>query len=340
MTGKLRLISALIVLVFIVTACGSTAVPPYEVEAERDRIIAEAEAEATRIIAEAEAEADTPSVVEELAQEAVDVAETTGRDAIAAQTLDTIIVTIETTASADVAEATPEATAVVTEEAVAEATEDPTPEATAVVTEEAVAEATEDPTPEATAVVTEEAVAEATEDPTPEATAVVTEEAPAEEVVEEVAEETDVDDETAEEVVEETAEEIVEEAPAEDDFVTVAPEDDPVFLFVRLADVEQGEALFYEPINGLACSSCHYVDSTEMLVGPGQLNIIDRAGDRVSGEGPYTYLYNSIRHSQDYIVEGYPPNVMPNYGEDVLTDEEVYHLVAYLASLTDDSADE
>jgi hypothetical protein len=320
MTGKLRLISALVVLVFIVTACGSTAVPPYEVEAERDRIIAEAEAEATRIIAEAEAEADTPSVVEELAQDAVDVAETTGRDAIAAQTLDNIIVTIETTASADVAEAT----------------EDPTPEVTAVVTEEAVAEATEDPTPEATAVVTEEAVAEATEDPTPEATAVVTEEAPAEEVVEEVAEETDVDDETAEEVVEETAEEIVEEAPADDDFVTVAPEDDPVFLFVRLADVEQGEALFYES----ACSSCHYVDSTEMLVGPGQLNIIDRAGDRVSGEGPYTYLYNSIRHSQDYIVEGYPPNVMPNYSEDALTDEEVYHLVAYLASLTDDTADE
>ncbi len=118
--------------------------------------------------------------------------------------------------------------------------------------------------------------------------------------------------------------------------MTVAPEDDPVFLFVRLADVEQGEALFYES----ACSSCHYVDSTEMLVGPGQLNIIDRAGDRVSGEGPYTYLYNSIRHSQDYIVEGYPPNVMPNYSEDALTDEEVYHLVAYLASLTDDTADE
>lgn len=112
---------------------------------------------------------------------------------------------------------------------------------------------------------------------------------------------------------------------------------DPLFDEVAAADVAHGEELFNNPIEGaaLACVNCHLINSEEMLVGPGQLNLLYRAADRVEGEGPYTYMYNSIVNPNDYIVEGYPAMVMPqNYGE-LLSEQDLYDIVAYMASLTD-----
>jgi cytochrome c2 len=113
-----------------------------------------------------------------------------------------------------------------------------------------------------------------------------------------------------------------EEAPAEDEGTTIA------------GDPAVGAELFVAVINGGApCSSCHYVDSEDRLVGPGMLGLGERAATRVEGQSAEEYLLNSILHPGDYIVETYPEGVMPqNYG-DLISEEELTDIVAYLASL-------
>ncbi|MCA9914036.1 MAG: cytochrome c [Anaerolineae bacterium] len=113
--------------------------------------------------------------------------------------------------------------------------------------------------------------------------------------------------------------------------------DDPLYPQIAAADAAHGETLFNNIIEGasLACVNCHYIDKEDMLVGPGQLNLLYRAGDRVDGQGPYTYMYNSIVHPNDYVVEGYPEGVMPqNFGE-LLSEQDLYDIVAYMATLKD-----
>ncbi|MCS6837082.1 MAG: cytochrome c [Anaerolineae bacterium] len=108
-----------------------------------------------------------------------------------------------------------------------------------------------------------------------------------------------------------------------------------------MANPQRGEALFSQYIDavGFACSTCHNVVGDEVKIGPSLYGIPQRAAERVPGEGPYTYLYNSIHNSQAYIVPGFENAVhMPHYaGLDgspvVLSDAQIYDLVAYLMTL-------
>lgn len=120
------------------------------------------------------------------------------------------------------------------------------------------------------------------------------------------------------------------EVPTEEEAVIGA--DDPLFEAISAADPVNGEQLFI--MNG--CLGCHTTDSSgAMLVGPGQWDLINRAGERVEGQGPYTYIFNSIINPNDYVVEGFAPNVMLATYRDMLSDEQIYDLVAYLATLHD-----
>lgn len=89
---------------------------------------------------------------------------------------------------------------------------------------------------------------------------------------------------------------------------------------------------FYEQV-GFACETCHLVDQETRLIGPGLLNIGERAETRVEGQTAEEYIRNSIIHPNDYIVEEYPENLMPQTYADLLTPEELDALVAYLMSL-------
>jgi cytochrome c2 len=122
--------------------------------------------------------------------------------------------------------------------------------------------------------------------------------------------------------------EVPTEAPTEASSASAA-QADPLFVLVSIANPSRGEQLFVQQ----GCTACHNVASEETLVGPGLLNIINRAGTRVADQGAYTYMFHSIRYSQEFIVEGYPANVMPNY-DGILSDADIYDLVAYLATLT------
>jgi len=70
------------------------------------------------------------------------------------------------------------------------------------------------------------------------------------------------------------------------------------------------------------------------LVGPSWYNVGDHAVTRVPGQSPGFYLYNSILLPNEYLNETYPANVMPmNYGE-IIPQEDLADIVAYLLSLS------
>lgn len=201
--------------------------------------------------------------------------------------------------------------------------------------EDAVADAdtsTDDPVEVAVVEVTPEVIEEVVAEATPET---VEEELDAEtssEVIEEVVAE--VTPEVTEEVVAETTPEAVTE---ETEIETVAVSEAEALLasYVEFADAELGEQKYNELLTsvGFACSTCHYVDQEGMLIGPGMLNLYDRAASRVEGQEANEYVYESIRNSQAYIVDGYPAGVMPNYTEEVLSDADIYNIMAYLQTL-------
>lgn len=79
-----------------------------------------------------------------------------------------------------------------------------------------------------------------------------------------------------------------------------------------------------------ACVGCHATAPNEVKTGPTWYNIGDIAVVRVPGESPAQYLYTSITNPTDHLVEGYPPNVMPQTFATTMTPEELGTMVAYL----------
>jgi mono/diheme cytochrome c family protein len=114
---------------------------------------------------------------------------------------------------------------------------------------------------------------------------------------------------------------------------------------VSAGDVAAGEAAFNlarsMPDGSVwACAQCHSISEDELrLIGPGLWNVAVRAETRVEGEDTLTYLYNSIIHPNDYIVPPdangapYPENLMPQAYADVLTEDELANVIAYLQTL-------
>ncbi len=135
------------------------------------------------------------------------------------------------------------------------------------------------------------------------------------------------------------------EAPAVAMPEGVEPLPDGFAALIEAGDTAAGLTVFnatYTMPNGQpwACASCHSNTEGELrLIGPGLWNLGLRAGERVPGEDALTYIYNSIRHPNQFIVPPdasgapYPPNLMPEgYGE-VLTEADFANLMAYLLTL-------
>lgn len=116
--------------------------------------------------------------------------------------------------------------------------------------------------------------------------------------------------------------------------------DDPLFDAIAAADPENGELLFAQNAVPI-CTTCHYVVENPdgpPLPGPNQWALFSRTVERIEdgiidADGPYSHIYDSIVNPNNYIVEGYNEGLMIQTYGDSLSEEELYDLVAYLASL-------
>jgi L-cysteine S-thiosulfotransferase len=99
--------------------------------------------------------------------------------------------------------------------------------------------------------------------------------------------------------------------------------------------IEAGKALFEQSIVGgqPGCVTCHSRESGVTLVGPSLAKIGREAGERVSGQSAEDYLHQSILDPDAYVVTGFPAGTMPKVWGDVLIDEQVEQLVAYMLTL-------
>jgi cytochrome c2 len=101
-------------------------------------------------------------------------------------------------------------------------------------------------------------------------------------------------------------------------------------------DPEAGAALFstFQPGAGIACATCHRIDSDERLIGPGLLTIGERAATRVENLSADAYIRQSIIDPSAYVVEDYPDIMTKNFDR-VFTEAELNDLVAFLFSLNE-----
>lgn len=104
--------------------------------------------------------------------------------------------------------------------------------------------------------------------------------------------------------------------------------DDGFVQLVASADASAGEQIALA--NG--CTGCHAVDPAQEMTGPTWYNMGNTAIVRVANESPGQYLHHSIVAPNDYIVSGYPANIMPANYEDQLSEQDLATLVAYLLS--------
>lgn len=115
---------------------------------------------------------------------------------------------------------------------------------------------------------------------------------------------------------------------------TSAPQS-PIDRLVAVRNAENGAALFqtFQDAANYSCANCHSPTSEKKLIGPGLLNIKDRAAQRSPGQSPAEYIYQSIVDTNSYVVEGYEADLMPANWAEIYSDLEIFDIVAYLMTL-------
>lgn len=86
--------------------------------------------------------------------------------------------------------------------------------------------------------------------------------------------------------------------------------------------------------NGQKCSACHAdTPEGESPLGPNLSNIGSRAGVTVKDQPADEYLRDSILRPDTYLAGGYQEGIHPRNYAQVLNDQQVSDLVAYMATL-------
>lgn len=118
---------------------------------------------------------------------------------------------------------------------------------------------------------------------------------------------------------------------------TATPMLSPIDRMVAVRNPEKGAILFElfqeDAGSGYSCSNCHLPASEKANLGPGLLNIKDRALTRVEGQSAAEYIYESITDPTAYLVEGFDAELMPQNWSEIYTDLEIFDIVAYLLTL-------
>lgn len=112
-----------------------------------------------------------------------------------------------------------------------------------------------------------------------------------------------------------------DEAP---DAVATAMTGEEVDALLVNADPAHGEELTVT----MGCAACHVQGAVNGIAPPFE-GVGQRAAERIEGVSASAYLYDSIVHPTDYLVEGYAPSMAQDYGDRMTTDE-LADVVAYL----------
>jgi cytochrome c oxidase subunit 2 len=88
--------------------------------------------------------------------------------------------------------------------------------------------------------------------------------------------------------------------------------------------------------NKYGCGGCHYLADAGIngQVGPAWTNIADIAGKQVPGQDARTRLTHAILYPNEYVVPGYPANVMPQNFGTLMDDVDLNSIVDYLLKQT------
>ena len=103
---------------------------------------------------------------------------------------------------------------------------------------------------------------------------------------------------------------------------------------VESALVEADPTIGEQLINDQICVVCHVQGNTS--IAPHFTGIANRAGERHPPLDAEQYLYESIMYPTNFVVEGYAPS-MPNDYHNILTQQEIGHIIAYLMTLTEEA---
>lgn len=79
-----------------------------------------------------------------------------------------------------------------------------------------------------------------------------------------------------------------------------------------------------------SCATCHSLDDTEIPGGPSLRGISDVAGDRIEGLSDIEYLRQSLTDPLAFKADDDSTDSMPYQYADVLTEQQVNNLVAFL----------
>lgn len=102
-----------------------------------------------------------------------------------------------------------------------------------------------------------------------------------------------------------------------------------ILALMPTADPANGQALTVA--NG--CTACHSLEKDVRVVGPSWYSVGATAGERVAGESAGLYLYTSITDPNTYVNEGYVAGLMPLTYKDILSNEQMADVIAYLLSM-------
>jgi len=107
--------------------------------------------------------------------------------------------------------------------------------------------------------------------------------------------------------------------PAKGDFEQIVAELPP-------GDSAKGAQLF----TSQGCIGCHSQEKDKRLVGPTFYGLNTRAGQRTPPETAKAYLYESIVAPNDYVVESYQPNLMPQIFSTTLDPQQMADILAWI----------
>lgn len=101
-----------------------------------------------------------------------------------------------------------------------------------------------------------------------------------------------------------------------------------------VGDIAAGEELFFQALDGIhdsaSCSTCHSLDPSNSQFAPTLAGIWTTAAGRVDGLTDVEYLRQSIVDPYAFVVEGSWLFAMPYRYPDVLSDDQINNLIAFL----------